>query len=155
MINEKLDFLQKDYPKILSTLVPNQKGVFGKMNAHQMVEHMTWAFQIANGKIKFPSANSPDITEKMYRFMMSDKPFRDNTPNINLPDEPLPTQTDTMTEAIRKLESELSDMVKLYQADNDLRIENPFFGALNFEEQIQLLHKHAQHHLRQFEAMPL
>jgi hypothetical protein len=36
-----------------------------------------------------------------------------------------------------------------------LTTRNPFFGDLNFAENVHLLHKHALHHLRQFGVVPL
>jgi hypothetical protein len=34
---------------------------------------------------------------------------------------------------------------------NNLRVtRNPFYGDLNYEQNVQLLHKHALHHLKQF-----
>lgn len=154
MTDKKIYFLRNEYLQILKAIPEEEKGVFGKMNVHQMIEHMTWAFQIANGTLKFEAENSPEITEKMHRFMMSDKQFRDNTPNSKLPEEPLAITTDSIVQAIGNLREEIDLMVNVYQEDNSLRLMNPFFGMLNFDEQVQLLHKHAIHHLRQFNALP-
>ena len=37
-----------------------------------------------------------------------------------------------------------------FEKNPDLVTRNPFFGDLNFEQSVQLLYKHALHHLRQF-----
>ena len=154
MTSEKVNFLRKEFPEILLDIPVNKNPVFGKMNLHQMIEHMNWAFQLAQGKIKIPSDLEPELVKKMYRFMMSDKPFRENTPNDKLPQEPIPPVTANVTEAIVELKKEIENMIAFYQENKDIRVENPFFGMLNFEEQVHLLHKHARHHLRQFDALP-
>ena len=55
-----------------------------------------------------------------------------------------------MADALTELESEINHFFKVYSENPLLRTINPFFGNLNFEEQVQLLHKHATHHARQF-----
>jgi hypothetical protein len=57
------------------------KPLFGKMNVQQMIEHMGYAFRQASGLIPLDALNNEEITAKMYRFMMSERPFKDNTPN--------------------------------------------------------------------------
>lgn len=146
----KLEFLTSAYTKHLKSLHAETPPLFGKMNVHQMVEHMTGAFQEASGQVSFASQLDEETIAKMYRFMMSDKPFRDNTPNLNLPETPLPPKTKTVEEAIQQLEIEIQRFVAFFDQDSDKRWMNPFFGNLNFEEWTHLLHKHALHHLRQF-----
>jgi len=41
-----------------------------------------------------------------------------------------------------------------FENDHNLVTRNPLFGDLNFEQNVQLLHKHALHHLRQFGVQP-
>jgi hypothetical protein len=48
------------------------------------------------------------------------------------------------------LEKDINHFVTVFEYEPDLRILNPFFGNLNMDEWIHLLHKHAMHHLRQF-----
>ncbi|MBL7773752.1 MAG: DinB family protein [Chitinophagaceae bacterium] len=151
---QKLDFLQHDFPKYLEALDIHTIPVFGKMNVQQMIEHMAYAFQQANGKLVIPNTQPDSVTEKMYLFMMSDRPFKDNTPNPNLPVEPEPAKFASKQEAIDALRSEIQTFISVFKEDETLRIVNPFFGNLNFQEWVHLLHKHALHHLRQFNIIP-
>lgn len=146
----KLHFLIEEFPVILRAIPETEEAKFGKMNLHQMIEHMAWSVKIANGEIEFPCKLAPEVVSKMHSFMMGDKPFKENTPNSNLPTEPVPVLTDTVNTAIDQLQSELVFFKERYENEEGLQIVNPFFGTLNFKEQIQLLHKHALHHLRQF-----
>lgn len=149
---DKEYFLKEEYVSRLKKIDLNTQAVFGKMNVAQMIEHMSHSFQIASGKIVFENKQRDELTAKMFRFMMSDKPFKDNTPNPNLPDNPAPLKFENIEDAYQDLQNEIDSFFEVYQKE-ELRISNAFFGDLNREEQIHLLHKHAQHHLRQFGAI--
>jgi len=149
----KENFLKNVFVKQLQQIRLDTQAVFGKMNVGQMIEHMSYAFQIASGKIVYENKQSEELTAKMYRFMMSDKPFKDNTPNPNLADEPLAVRFANIQDALDDLQEEINVFFQVF-IEPDMRVENPFFGNLNREEQIQLLYKHALHHLRQFDALP-
>jgi hypothetical protein len=149
----KIEYFQFEYLKILSSIEPTIKPVFGKMNVHQMIEHMSYAFRQASGLMPSSAINDEETTQKMFQFMMSDKPFRDNTPNPYLPNEPAPAVCPTIQESISVLEKDIQTFFSTFENDHENRILNPFFGNLNFEEWTHLLHKHAQHHLRQFNQL--
>jgi hypothetical protein len=149
---DKLQYLQTDYIQQLEALDINTAPLFGKMNVHQMIEHMSYAFKQASGLLPLAPLNDEATTQKMYTFMMSDKPFRDNTPNPYLPDEPEAPTHPSKAESIETLQQDIANFKTTFETDSDKRILNPFFGDLNFDEWTHLLHKHAQHHLRQFNA---
>jgi hypothetical protein len=114
---------------------------------------MSYAFRQASGLMPSAAINDEETTQKMFQFMMSDKPFRDNTPNPYLPNEPAPAVCPTIQESISVLEKDIQTFFSTFENDHEKRILNPFFGNLNFEEWTHLLHKHAQHHLRQFNQL--
>lgn len=150
----KPEFLQQQYVSLLKNIDPSTPPVFGKMNVHQMIEHMGWAFRQASGLIPQPNVANEEVTQKMYAFMMSDRPFKDNTPNPYMPETPAPPLSEHCEAAIVSLEKDIAFFFKTFATDPQLRIQNPFFGLLNFEEWVHLLHKHAWHHLRQFGVNP-
>jgi hypothetical protein len=146
---EKLSFLLNDFPTLLQQLNPEAKGNWGLMNAQQMVEHMVISVKNANGKLKLPQLNQGETLEKFRSFLFSEKPFRENTKNPLIGD-PSPLHFPDMQTAINKLRSELQHLVDVFQDNPALTTLNPIFGPLDFEGNVQLLHKHAVHHLRQF-----
>jgi hypothetical protein len=146
----KLEFLCTEFVPILSAIDATQKPLFGIMSFHQMIEHMSFSVRNANGKLVYTNNQPAEIVAKMKTFMMSDKPFKDNTPNPLLPDTPLAPKYATVQESLKELQQELDDFVLSFK-DNEMQTRtNPFFGDLNFDEWTHLLHKHALHHLRQF-----
>jgi hypothetical protein len=147
---DKKKFIKEDFTKFVSSLQPEAKGKWGKMNAQQMVEHMSDYMRIANGKTKVQGVLTPEQTHKSYSFMMSEKSFRENTPNQLLPDVPPPFRNASMADAIKELQNEIDHFFVVFSGNEAMRFTSPFFGDLNFEEQVQLLHKHATHHARQF-----
>lgn len=150
----KLEYLLQQYPNDLLRIDPATQPLFGKMNVLQMIEHMGYAFRQAAGLIPLDPAGDEETTAKMYRFMMSDKPFRDNTPNPYLPDEPAPALSSDIAQAVEALRGDQHTFVQAFEEQPERRIQNPFFGNLNFDEWVHLLHKHALHHLRQFGQIP-
>jgi len=147
---DKLTFLKEELVPTLTSLDSRTLPVFGKMNVHQMIEHMAYAFRQASGLIPLPPANDEATTAKMYQFMISEKPFRDNTPNQYLPDTPSPANYTTVAESLTHLQIDIDYFISVFSDDKEKRILNPFFGNLNADEWIHLLYKHAMHHLRQF-----
>lgn len=152
-INEKAAFLQDEYTKKLKALDETTPPKWGKMNVMQMIEHMSDYVRIASGKIHHDILTPGEHLPRMQAFIMSEKPFRENTPNALMPEEPPVVKHSTKDEAIQELQDELDHFFEVYSTEPTKKIANPFFGMLHYEMQVQLLHKHATHHLRQFGAI--
>lgn len=150
MNTAKLEFLSVTFPNLVAQLDANANGAWGVMNAQQMVEHMSYSIRIANGRLPMEIVTPAESLEKVKGFMLSDKPFRENTKNSMLPDTALPITQLDMESAISELKNEIQLFVDVFQKEPDKMITNPFFGNLNSDEWLHLLHKHATHHARQF-----
>jgi hypothetical protein len=155
---EKENFLRTRLVPYLQRLDPATPPKWGKMNVQQMIEHYAGdAVRNANGKLKAETIiTPPDQLERFREFMMSERPFRENTVNPLMGTDPQPTHFKTIQAAIGALQQELIYFFEVYEKDPMMVIRNPFFGDLNFEQNVQLLYKHALHHLRQFgvEVLP-
>lgn len=147
---QKAAFLRSEFVNKLRGIDPGTKGLWGKMNVQQMVEHMSYAMRQASGKDLYTIMTPAEHLPRMQAFMMSDKPFRENTPNQLLPDEPEPAKQATIEASLQELQAEIDHFFGVFANETDKTITNPFFGDLNYEMQVQLLHKHAWHHLQQF-----
>lgn len=150
-MNKKEQFLRSEYIPLIKQLDPNAERKWGKMNVHQMIEHMSYAVRMSNGKDLYAGILTQE--EKLPRFqtfIMSDTPFKENTKNILLPEEPLEVRFENIQDSINELENELNDFFKKFESDKYQTIRNPFFGDLNFEQWVALLYKHCWHHLNQF-----
>jgi hypothetical protein len=67
-----------------------------------------------------------------------------------MPETPAPVKNVSTEEAISELQQEIDFFFSVFEKNNLQVTRSPFFGDLNYEQNIHLLYKHAQHHLRQF-----
>ena len=153
---EKENFLRTRLVRYFQQLDPATAPRWGKMNVQQMIEHLAGdAIRNASGRLKMTTiVTPPEKLSRVREFMMSDKPFKENTRNPLLNEEPAPLRYKTIQAAIGGLHQELIYFFEAFEKDHNLVTRNPIFGDLNFEENVQLLYKHALHHLRQFGVTP-
>ena len=150
MNNIKEIFLKKDLVAMLKKLKADKKGNWGIMNAQQMVEHFADAVKSANGKLVLPLLNEGERLQKSREFLMSDDPFKENIKNPLIPEEGFKLRKPDMGSAISKLQKELDYFFEIFEKHPDIKTGNPFFGQLDYNMNVQLLHKHAMHHLKPF-----
>lgn len=154
---EKENFLRTRLVSYLQQLDPTVPARWGKMNVQQMIEHYAGdAVRNASGRLKIDQiVTPPERLKGMREFMMSDSSFKENTKNPLMSEDPQPLRYNTVQAAIGALQQELIYFFEVFAKEPGLITRNPFFGDLNFEENVQLLYKHAIHHLRQFGVEPL
>jgi hypothetical protein len=149
-IEEKANFLRLFMMSEICVLEPDEKGIWGKMNAQQMVEHLADAFRnypnLDHQKMKTPD----ELLPKFREFMMSEKPFRPNTVNQAMESEPPAPRFATMEESLDELSNAIEDCFSAFDENPEHTIDNPVFGKLNYEQAVQLLYKHSMHHMTQF-----
>lgn len=153
MTEEKKSFLKNDLVLILRKLKGDEIGKWGKMNAQQMAEHVSAFFKVSTQRIKFPLTTPEEHLPKYKEFLFSDKEFRENTKAPVLPEEPLPLHYTSMQQALDELTKSKNDFFEFFKDDASKTTLHPAFGELNFDEWVQLHHKHAVHHLKQFGLM--
>jgi len=148
---EKTEFLKYRFIPLIKQIPSDTKPQWGKMTLQQMVEHFSDSVRIASGKTAYTDfVFPPDQLQKNREFVLSEKPFRENTSNPLMPEVPAPVINVSAEEAINELVKELNFFFTVFEKNNLQVTRSPFFGDLNFEQNVHLLHKHALHHLRQF-----
>ena len=152
MQEEKLQFLRKGMFLLLEKLTADKIQVWGKMNAQQMLEHLSDFFNVSTGKITFDLVTPAEHLPKYREFLYSDKEFRENTkaPSNVLGEVPLPERKANIESAREYLKKSVEEFINFFQGDIEKRTTHPVFGPLNFEEWVLLHYKHVRHHLRQF-----
>jgi len=150
------NFLRTQLIRYLQQLDPHTPPRWGKMSVQQMIEHLVFdALPLASGQLQIDQLlTTPGQLPRMRQFLMSDKPFKENLRNPLLPEDPQPLRYNTPQAAISALQAELIFFFRVFEHTPLLTTRNPFFGDLNFEENVQLLYKHSLHHLRQFGIQP-
>lgn len=153
LIQEKVAFLRYDLLKKLEAIDPSTQPLWGKMNVHQMIEHLSYSLREASGKTISKLETAEEHVPKMQAFLNSDKPFRENTPNKLLPDTPPSPKHASIKDSLDELQQELNHFFAVYENEPGKKITNPFFGDLDYDMQVKLLYKHVLHHLRQFRVV--
>jgi hypothetical protein len=148
---EKAEFLKNRFVPLLKQIPSDTTPNWGKMTLQQMIEHFSDNVRIASGKTVYTDfVFGPEQLQKNREFMLSERPFKENTVNPLMPEVPAPVTNISAEAAITELQKELDYFFSVFKK-NDLQVtRSPFFGDLNYEQNVQLLHKHALHHLRQF-----
>lgn len=149
-LQQKAHFLKNEYANVLAQLDEHAPRKWGKMNVRQMIEHMSDYIRIASGRTPMEVLTPAENLERMQAFLATEKPFRENTPNQLMVDEPPAERLASKQEAIQELKEEIAHFFDVFEKEPERSINNPFFGVLGYNMQVQLLHKHALHHLRQF-----
>ncbi len=150
MDTAKAHFLKKDFIPLLKTISPDAVPRWGKMNVQQMVEHFADSVRIAAGTFPdVPLLTPAENLPRMQTFLLSDKPFRENTKNPLVSENPALRHA-SLAEALNELQAALDAFFEAFYANEAFTTRNPFFGELNFDMNVRVLYKHAVHHLRQF-----
>lgn len=150
-IDEKAEFLKNRFVPLLADLPTETPGAWGKMTVQQMIEHFADSVGVASGKVVHTEVlTPPEHLDKMRNFLEGDKPFRENTKNLLMPEVPAPVRNPSKAEAVKELKEEILFFFAVFKKNNLQVTRNPFFGDLNYEQNIQLLYKHAVHHLKQY-----
>lgn len=147
---DKVKFLREDYIPLLKKLKGDEKGNFGKLSPQGMIEHMSDAFGNAYGRIHLALHTKEEMVLRFREFALSDKPFKENTPNAYMSETPAAFRHANIPAAITELEGEIKAFFDFYNSNPGAKKLNPFFGEFTYEDWIHLLHKHAKHHLKQF-----
>ncbi len=152
MQEEKLAFIKNDLFSLLKNITAETNANWGKMNAQQMVEHLTAFFNVSIEKIKFDLVTPEEHLPKYKEFLLSDKQFRENTkaPVNVIGEEPLPIHYKNYNEAVSKLHNAVDHFLAYFKEYPEKKTLHPVFGPLNFDEWVLLHYKHVTHHLRQF-----
>jgi len=148
---DKVAFLKSAFVPLLKSIPPDTTPAWGKMTLQQMTEHFADAVRIASGKMADVPLFTPlEHVPKMQAFLQSEKPMRENVRNPLMPETPAPVRNPSMDAAALELQTEIDAFFEIFSANEQFITRNPFFGDLDFDMNVHLLYKHAQHHLRQF-----
>lgn len=146
------NFLRNEFIQHIHALTADSPSRWGKMNAWEMIEHLSDFFRVSTGQLVFPLAVPEEHLPKYREFLYSDKAFRENTkaPATVLGENPLPLRNSDFESAVKVLQEDLDDFFKFFEKDPSQQTMHPAFGMLNFEDWVRLHYKHVTHHLRQF-----
>ena len=104
----KVEFLKVRFIPLLKQIPSDTKPHWGKMTLQQMIEHFSENVRIASGKTVYTDfVFNDEELQRAREFILSDKPFKENTANPLLPEAPGPVINVSVGEAINELQKEL------------------------------------------------
>jgi len=134
----------------INSISENNKALWGKMTLYQMLKHCTlWEEWIA-GKTKYKQALIGRLFGRMAlkNVLKEGRPLRKNTPTLqDLRANKIPENGDIASEKAKWIAC-----LEGYDHFSNLDFVHAFFGRMTKEEIGCLAYKHADHHLRQFNA---
>jgi Protein of unknown function (DUF1569) len=153
MDQDKFSFIKNDFIVKIKYLTPDAVGKWGKMNAQQMVEHVSVFFKVSTNQVQFSLVTPEEQLPKFRAFLLSDKEFRENTKAPMLPEEPMPVVYSSLQDAIEEMGKQINLFAEKFSSGEIVSSQHPVFGDLNFDEWILLHYKHVTHHAKQFGLM--
>ena len=146
-----INFLNEDeVRKKLNNLTEDSKPVFGKMNAQQMIEHLSAVLQISNGNWKVDVFVSDDKMARRKPFLNTENELQAGFKASFLSEDPTPLKFASIEEAINDLMEQITLFKRVFNADKNKTVVHPFFGELDYEYWKKFQVKHFTHHFKQF-----
>jgi hypothetical protein len=132
----------------INTLNEYSTAQWGKMNIFQMLKHCTTYEQMMLGKAKYKRVFLGRLFGKMAlkEFVGDETPIKRNAPTLSQ----LDIKAVSGNIAIEK--SKWITLLEEYPHTSNDGIVHAFFGPLTREQIGQLVYKHTDHHLRQFNS---
>lgn len=128
----------------LATLPHDRRPRWGRMSAPDMVTHLLEAFRMPGGDLTIKRRAVP-MRPLVKWLMLHVLPFPKGAPTAKELLSRKPTTWDADLAALRTL-----ILASERPAANAAVGDHPIFGAMSHEDWGLLLHKHTDHHLRQF-----
>lgn len=130
----------------INTLNEQSTARWGKMSVYEMLKHCTTYEQMMLGKNRYKRSFLGFLFGKMALkdFVGDDREIKRNVPTLPQ------LKVKRASGSIATERSKWIALLEEYSANDDRKIVHAFFGPLTWEQAGQLVYKHTDHHLRQF-----
>jgi len=138
------DAARRELLRRLETLRPDLPPRWGRMTAPQMVTHMLEAFRMPSGDLRIRRSFVP-LRPLVRWVMLYVLPFPRGAPTAPQLLRRVPSSWESDVAALR------SAIARATRPDPGAPIgDHPIFGDMSIDDWGVLMHKHTDHHLRQF-----
>ena len=126
---------------------------WGRMTAREMVEHLSWVFQVSTGQATVgcpvPAARRERFKAFLYDSTPMTREFRNPALTAGLP----PLRHADLDQAKATLRKDVDRFVDCCRDTPETTHVHPVFGPIGMEEWSRSHFKHAYHHLLQFDLV--
>ena len=133
----------------LSRLSNSNKPLWGKMNAQEMVEHLSDMLMMARGTGNFTIDVDAETIARRQQFLLSDKEMAKNIA-VPFTKELIELRNEELEFAVDEFTDEWLNFIELYENNPDASVVHPYYGALDFNLWLKMHDKHFMHHFKQF-----
>lgn len=147
-------FLRYEVPQALERVTDASTARWGQMQAQEMVEHLTWAFELSTGLAQTTCSVPASELPRMRQFLHSNRPTPREFMNPALVAGLPPLRHATLQKAKAALKHALGSFLDGPRSDEKLHV-HPIFGPIGHEEWHRTHYKHTHHHLLQFGLIEL
>jgi hydroxymethylglutaryl-CoA reductase len=141
--------------RFLDTLLPTATPIWGRMNAQQMIEHLTLAVNVSNGINPLELITPQSKLDKTKNLLLlSDRAMPKLFHNPALPADPIPCKNENIKSAIESLNTALILFKNQFHREPKKTQLHNIFGELNYNEWLWFHYKHFHHHFAQFQLIP-
>jgi hydroxymethylglutaryl-CoA reductase len=134
---------------VLNGLTPSQKPLWGKMNAQEMVEHLSDMLMMARGTGNFTIDVDAETIARRQQFLLSDKEMAKNIA-VPFTKELIELRNDELELAVDEFTDEWMNFTEYFENNPGTSVIHPYYGALDFNLWLKMHDKHFVHHFKQF-----
>ena len=134
---------------VLNGLTPNQKPLWGKMKAQEMVEHLSDMLMMSRGTGNFTIDVDAETIARRQQFLSSDKEMAKNIA-VPFTKEIIELRHDELELALDEFADEWINFTEYYENNPNTSVIHPYYGALDFNLWLKMHDKHFTHHFKQF-----
>jgi DinB family protein len=143
-------FLRVVVKEAVTTLAPDTRPAWGRMTAQQMVEHLTWMYDVSVGAAQVPCFVGEEQQKRIRAFLYDEHPSPRNLTNPALAGGLPPLKSPDLAAALAALDLARRRFVDRDESARRVAFTHPVFGPLVREEWSRFHCKHVFHHLLQF-----
>jgi hydroxymethylglutaryl-CoA reductase len=134
---------------ILNRLSSSKTPLWGKMNAQEMVEHLSDMLMMSRGTGNFTIDVDAETIARRQQFLSSDKEMAKNIA-VPFTKEIIELRHDELELALDEFADEWINFTEYYENNPSASVIHPYYGDLDFNLWLKMHDKHFTHHFKQF-----
>jgi len=134
---------------VLNGLTPNQKPLWGKMKAQEMVEHLSDMLMMSRGTGNFTIDVDAETIARRQQFLSSDKEMAKNIA-VPFTKDIIELRHEELELSLDEFAEEWINFTEYYENNPNTSVIHPYYGALDFNLWLKMHDKHFTHHFKQF-----
>jgi len=134
---------------ILNRLSSSKTPLWGKMNAQEMVEHLSDMLMMSRGTGNFSIDVDAETIARRQQFLSSDKEMAKNIA-VPFTKDIIELRHDELELALDEFADEWINFTEYYENNPSASVIHPYYGDLDFNLWIKMHDKHFMHHFKQF-----